>query len=157
VEAGTAILLHAIVRQVRPHVMVETGVADGVSTAAVLAAMDTNGHGVLHSIDIADDVGSLVDNRERWKLHVVAPKPAAVAAVINSVGPIDVFLHDGDHRYVQQSREYATAWRALRPGGVLMSDDVDWSYAFIDFAKTHEEATVMMLDRRKVVGLLVRS
>ena len=157
VETRTAILLHAITRCVRPGVMVETGVADGLSTAVVLHAMHANDHGTLHSIDIADDVGSLVDNHDRWTLHVVAPNQAAVAAAIRSVGPIDMFLHDSDHRYGPQLSEYTTAWRALRPGGILMSDDIDWSYAFIDFANDHDDATIMMLDTRKVVGLLVKS
>ena len=157
VETRTAILLHAITRRVRPGVMVETGVADGLSTAVVLHALHANDHGTLHSIDIADDVGSLVDNRDRWTLHVVTPDEAAVAAAIGSVGPIDIFLHDSDHRYGPQSSEYTTAWRALRPGGILMSDDIDWSYAFIDFANSHHDPAIMMLDTRKVVGLLVKS
>ena len=87
----------------------------------------------------------------------MAPNQAAVAAAIRSVGPIDIFLHDSDHRYGPQLSEYTTAWRALRPGGILMSDDIDWSYAFIDFANDHDDATIMMLDTRKVVGLLVKS
>ena len=37
-----------------------------------------------------------------------------------------------------------------------MSDDIDWSYAFIDFANDHDDATIMMLDTRKVVGFLVK-
>ena len=125
VEIGSVTPLHAIVRTKQPDVMIETGVADGFSTAVILAAMETNGRGELHSYDIADDVGACVTDRTRWTLHIREPLPSS---------PIDLFLHDSDHSYANQSAEYVAAWSILRPGGLLLSDDVDWSCAFLDFA-----------------------
>lgn len=158
VESGTALVLYAAVRLQRTRVMLETGVADGMSTAVVLAAMERNGVGELHSIDIADDVGAFVEDRSRWTLHVVpGNNPAAVTRVIESVAPIDLFFHDGDHRYAQQSAEYEASWKALRPGGLLISDDVDWSCAFLDFVEANGLETTMLLDERKVAGAIVKA
>jgi predicted O-methyltransferase YrrM len=154
VRTETAALIYTMVRLIRPTMMVETGVADGLSTALTLAAMGENGHGNLHSIEIANDVGALVTDRTRWTLHITFENnPAATARLIRSFAPIDVFLHDGDHRYPQQSVEYATAWAALRPGGWLVSDDVDYSYAFRERMITDPEFQGnLLLDTRKVSG-----
>ena len=44
--------LYAIFRHLRPQVAVETGVANGFSTAFALLALDHNGEGHLHSVDL---------------------------------------------------------------------------------------------------------
>src|SRR5439155_326535 len=46
--------LYAIVRELRPRVAVETGVCNGVSTAFLLLALEANGFGELHSIDLPE-------------------------------------------------------------------------------------------------------
>jgi len=38
----------------------------------------------------------------------------------------DVFLHDSDHAYANQKYEYAWAWKHLRDGGLLATDDYVW-------------------------------
>jgi predicted O-methyltransferase YrrM len=155
VEGSTALLLHAVVRVLTPTTVLETGVADGLSSALVLAAMDANGTGELHSIDIAHDVGRLVADRTRWRLHVVEPnRPSACAEVITQLPALDIFFHDGNHALDYQAAEYAAAWPRLRPGGVLLSDDIDWSYAFLDFLDAGGLSAPMLMDRRKVFGLV---
>ena len=135
--------------------MLETGVADGVSTALMLSAMEANGIGELHSVDIADDVGALVTDARRWQLHIVDPGDTnASPAVIGSLPALDLFLHDGNHERPYQASEYAAAWAKLGSGGVLISDDVDWSYAFLDFVSEHELQPAMLMDQRKVLGIV---
>jgi predicted O-methyltransferase YrrM len=155
VEGDTALFLYAAVRYAQPQVVVETGVADGLSSALILRAMDVNEVGELHSIDIADDVGRFISNRRRWNLHVVdGHRPEACAEVLEKIPALDMFLHDGNHRYSFQSMEYRSAWPRLRIGGLLMSDDIDWSYAFLDVVRDLEVETAMLMDNRKVFGLV---
>ena len=47
---------YALVRKLQPDSVVETGVYNGVSTASILAALDRNGHGRLHSIDRSERI-----------------------------------------------------------------------------------------------------
>jgi len=47
---------------------------------------------------------------------------------------IDIFLHDILHTYRNMEWEFRTAWSKLRPGGVLISDDVAMNRAFEDFS-----------------------
>jgi predicted O-methyltransferase YrrM len=120
--------------------VVETGVAQGVTTAVILQAMAENGGGRLYSIDVpppvADDgyVGSLVPDRLRssWTLRTGFSQ-RELAPLLAELETIDLFLHDAEHRYETQIEEYEQAWPRLRSGGPLVTDDVD-TPAFMDFA-----------------------
>ncbi len=151
VEDGTALVLYAIVRLLKPEVVVETGVADGRSTATMLAAMRRNGVGALHSIEINDDVGVLVTDRERWRLHVVGPADP-LTSTLAAIGDVDVFLHDADHTRAGQQRDVTAAHACLRAGGLFLSDDADWSYVFHDTCTSVGATPVMLVDTRKVLG-----
>jgi predicted O-methyltransferase YrrM len=154
-ENETGLLLYALVRLRRPRIVVETGVADGRSTALVLAALEHNGDGRLHSIDVARDVGGLVSARDRWELHVTDGGAGALGDIMRAERPVDLFFHDGDHHYAAQTAEYELALSHLRPGGLLVSDDVDASYAFLDFCARHALPATALLDRSKVAGITV--
>jgi predicted O-methyltransferase YrrM len=133
--------LYRIVRQYRPRLAIETGVFLGRSSTAILSAMHRNGAGRLISMDLpvamsAGETGALVprDLRDRWELrlgdsHVLLPQVLADG--------VDLFFHDSDHNYEIQTFEYETAWPALRPAGILGSDDTNRSAAWADFLGRH--------------------
>jgi predicted O-methyltransferase YrrM len=140
-EPDVVRIVGAVVALARPETMVETGVAQGVSTAAILDAMERNGRGMLFSVDLPvldvktnQFVGHLVPGRlrHRWSLEL-GPSRRVLPGLIERAGPIDIFLHDADHTYEAQMEEYRTAWRQLKPGGILLSDDVN-NAAFVEFA-----------------------
>ena len=156
VQGETARFIYLLIRACRPQVVLETGVADGYSTAVMLAALEENGIGELHSVDISDDVGALVEDRARWRLHVVRRDRGfrQVRRVAGILRPIDIFFHDADHRFVQQTQEYELARTIVRPGGFLVSDDVDFSYAFREFVAAHHYPSAILLDAVKCSGVL---
>ncbi|MDE1822375.1 MAG: class I SAM-dependent methyltransferase [Euryarchaeota archaeon] len=143
--------LYAIVRAMRPRLVVETGVDQGNSSSAILRALDRNETGRLVSIDRPFDtplngdgrvdlsgrgrVGAEVPPglRRRWTL-IAGDAKAHLERVLKSEGPVDIFFHDSDHSYNHQSWEYEMAWPYIRPGGLLLSDDVDWTTAFKNFS-----------------------
>ena len=159
VEDGTAYLLYALVRHMRPSIAVELGVADGRSTQLILSAMDANAEGRLISVDIADEVGGSAAGHPRWELRVHVPGRTAsrqLRGLLAEVAPLDFFFHDAAHSYYDQYAEYLAGWEHLRPGGLLVSDDVDWSWAFLDVARRVNVKPVVLVDRRKAVGILRR-
>jgi len=141
-DARLARTCYAIVRALRPTLAVETGVCYGVTSAYLLQAMQTNGNGHLHSIDLpplaknADQyVGSLIPHplRDRWTLHRGSAQ-RLLPPLLQRLGQIDFFLHDSLHTYQNMKLEFAAAWAALRPGGLLISDDIEGNTAFLEHA-----------------------
>jgi predicted O-methyltransferase YrrM len=156
VEDLHARLLYRLVRRIRPERMVETGVHHGLSTRAILAAMRRNETGRLVSTEISADVGDLVEPelRGRWDLRVIRPNASELRNVLEGLGPLDIFLHDSRHTYLWQRLEYRLGWAALRPGGFLLSDDVDSSFAFLDACREWRAPPVVLVGRSKVFGML---
>jgi predicted O-methyltransferase YrrM len=155
IEEETARLLYSLVRVAQPETVLETGVGNGVSSAIFLAALDANGGGRLHSVDVAGDVGELVGTHPRWHLHLTH-RGAPLDAIAEEVGDLDLFFHDSHHSYDTQMGEFIPAWRHLRPGGLLITDDADHSFAFVDFCKREAHQSMVLLDRRKVTGVMRR-
>jgi predicted O-methyltransferase YrrM len=156
-------LVGALVSLMRPSVVVETGVALGFTTATILAAMERNGTGHLYSVDLPSiqydprrEIGTAVPERlrDRWTL-VVGPTQKVLAPLLREVAPIDLYLHDANHAYSEQLREYRAAWPHLREGGVLASDDVG-NPAFIEFAQEVGARPYLVPSSRpeSVVGLM---
>lgn len=130
----------ALVAITKPAIMVETGVARGLSSAVILSAMARNDMGHLYSVDLpllsTDDaiVGTAVPQhvRDRWTL-ILGPSERKLVELFKQIGEVDIFLHDSDHFYDSQMAEYRLAWQKLKPGAFLLSDDLWASTAFVDF------------------------
>jgi predicted O-methyltransferase YrrM len=152
----TCDLLYCIVRTLRPEVVVETGAANGATTLHIVSALRANGTGHLHSTDVERLAGPLLDpgDREWWTLHVVDWKRTRSTwrRIVEGLPPADLFFHDSDHSYGWQLREYRAALGLLRPGGILASDDVQATYAFLDLCREAGLAPAMLIENGKVAG-----
>jgi predicted O-methyltransferase YrrM len=152
--------LYRLVREIKPRVLVETGVCNGVSTSVILAALEENGDGELYSIDLPEYTDTLYAQGAFWdgKKGAVVPRGRLpgwlipdkyrqswhltlgrsqdkLVALLNGLQKIDFFMHDSEHSYECMSFEYNTAWKYIVPGGVLLSDDITWNTAFEDFSR----------------------
>ena len=144
--------LYSIVRTVRPTLVLETGVSIGVSTAVLLAALDRNGCGHLHSVDIDSDVGRVAraGNTDRWTLHVHPHVGGedSMRRLVAELGSIDVYYHDSGHSWLWQTFEYETAIPATT--SLVLSDDVDASWAFADHCAPRGIRPVALVETNKV-------
>jgi predicted O-methyltransferase YrrM len=142
--AKRVLLQYAVVRAHKPERILETGVANGVSSAYLLLALQRNQKGELHSIDVGDgsfvlhgrSTGWLVPDwlRPRWTLHLGDAREY-LPQVLDQLGVVDIFIHDSLHTYEHMKFEYQLAYPHLRRGGVLVSDDALWNPAFEDFSR----------------------
>lgn len=131
-------LCYLACRHLRPRVVVETGVAYGVTSAYILQALADNRYGELHSIDLPplgkdaeNHVGYVIPQhlRNRWKLRTGSARNI-LPQVLRETENIDVFVHDSLHTYRHMKWEFQSALQALRPGGLLISDDIEVNRAF---------------------------
>jgi predicted O-methyltransferase YrrM len=129
---------YLVCRLLRPDVVVETGVAYGVSSAFILKALEANGRGALHSVDLPPlrreygmFWGMAVDEtlRPRWSLHR-GPSGRVLPGLLAEVGAVNLFLHDSLHTRRNMRREFEAVWPRLREGGVLLADDVERNNVF---------------------------
>jgi len=156
-KTGSSLLIYALVRLRKPQTVVETGVANGLSSFFILHALRANGSGKLYSIDVSPDVGVLLDNDERseWGLRILSQRfgtedfPRAVA----DLPPIDLFLHDSDHSYAWQKMECEQASLRLALDGLVLSDDMDWSLGFIDYCRDASIKLAALIDPPTMFGV----
>ena len=135
---------YAAVRATAPDCVVETGVANGVSSSYLLLALQKNKRGHLHSIGLADraflpigkDPGWLVPEwlRAAWQVHLGDARDI-LPRLLEQLGKIEVFIHDSLHTYDHMTWEFETAYPHLHSGGLLISDDALWNNSFYDFAR----------------------
>ena len=151
------ILLYSLIRLTKPNVVVETGTANGKSAAAICAALSRNRFGHLWSFDVLDTTAPLVNDKHRNFLTLVKTDGKSTTLKkeimrIEAKNGFSIFLHDSDHSYPNQISDYEIA---LDLGfDVILSDDVDASLAFCDFAN---DAGFVYLDAPKFIGLVSAS
>jgi predicted O-methyltransferase YrrM len=154
-------LCYVLARIRRPSVIVETGVCYGVTSAFLLKAIQVNGNGVLHSIDLpplgkaADDfVGRLVvpELRANWKLHRGRSQDL-LPGIVHEKGPVDLFVHDSLHTYRNMRREFEIVTPNLAADGVLIADDVEGNCAFAEWVSHSSPAYSAVVRERVKRGL----
>ncbi|OGO23621.1 MAG: hypothetical protein A2144_01295 [Chloroflexi bacterium RBG_16_50_9] len=138
VGSTPASVIYALCRRQMPGIVIETGVASGISSSYFLAALEKNQKGALYSIDMPgwQDVrsGWLIPDYLRPRWHFVLGRSSeTLEPLLEQVGEIDIFLHDSDHSYRNMTWEFQTAWAHLKSGGLLLSHNIDTNSAFEDF------------------------
>lgn len=140
-DPGFARAAWCLTRHGKPHVVVETGVARGLTSRVILEALRANQSGRLWSIDLpplAPDPaterqrGAAVSEplKRRWTL-VNGSSRRRLPGLLRELGTIDLFVHDSRHSGRNVSFELTRAWGALRAGGFLLVDDVYLNDAFL--------------------------
>ena len=161
--AKKVLLQYAAVRAFAPDVVVETGVASGVSTSYLLLALHKNDRGKLYSIELGDErylppgkpPGWIVPDslKSRWQLRI-GDSRELLPKLLAELGTITVFIHDSLHTYEQMLWEYRAAYPFLKPGGLLISDDAAWNSAFREFCVEVDAARFSIL---RGVGFLQKN
>jgi len=156
-DSRFARLGYLLCRLISPSVVLETGVAYGVSSAFILRALEENGGGMLHSVDLPPlrteyerFWGVAVPDalRGRWRLHR-GSSARILPPLLEETRTVDLFVHDSLHTHRNMSREFDTVWPRLRSGGVILADDVERNRAFGELRQKNPALWRVVQDREE--------
>lgn len=130
---GAYDLLYFLVRVLRPDTVVETGVAAGFSSRAMLSALRENGHGKLYSSDfpyfrLPDPekfVGYIVepDLRDRWELHTRGDQ-VNLQEISLKIERVDLFHYDSDKSVAGRNSALVTMNPLFHDTTLIIYDDI---------------------------------
>jgi predicted O-methyltransferase YrrM len=156
-DSRLARLCYLLCRLSSPSVVVETGVAYGVSSAFILRALEENGRGTLYSVDLpplrreAERLWGIAvpgGSRGRWRLYR-GSTARVLPKVLRETRTVDLFVHDSLHTYANMRREFDAVWPRLRSGGLLLADDVERNRAFAEL-RLRDPALWRVVEDREV-------
>src|SRR5882762_9915443 len=153
---------YAVCRTLSPNTVIETGVAYGVTTSFVLQALTQNQRGRLWSIDLPplcplpdQSVGLFVPQELKIKWHLERGATRRhLPGMLSRLRTVDLFIHDSLHTRSNMMWEFERVWPHLRPGGVLIADDVQGQPAFEEFvARRNPQFSAIVIEENKDAAL----
>jgi len=133
---GRRVAWYALARLIRPALVIETGVHDGLGALLLLRALERNGDGRLVSFDINPAAGWLVGPHPLWELRIERAVDG-LPEVLAAAPPVGVFIHDSLHSYVNERAELELGAARLAPRGVLITDNAHGTRALADVCAGH--------------------
>jgi len=143
IEIDAPLELHALVRLLRPRHVIEVGVSSGVSSAYLLAALELNGQGTLHSVDLPSHPRpsaaarggaswSLPPGRgsgwavpfklrARWDLRL-GDKALVLPLLTKELPTTELLVYDVPHDCTKSAREFRALDSLFPRGGVAIVD-----------------------------------
>ena len=157
-------LLYFLTRYLRPDNVLETGVAAGFSSYAILSALKKNGKGTLYSSDFPyfrinnpeKYIGIVVekDLKKNWNLFVEGDDNN-LPKIFKSVKKIDLFSYDSDKRYSGRSKTLKKVSNFLSENHVIIMDDIQDNSFFHDFIKENNISHWKIFEfQNKYLGLI---
>lgn len=160
---GDLNLLFNAVRLLQADKVIETGVAYGWSSLAILHAMSLNEKGKLYSVDMPyvkkgneAFVGIVVPNnlKDRWVL-LREPDNCGLEKLLDlTKGNLDLCHYDSDKSWWGRAYAFPLLWNALKPGGLFISDDIQDNLFFSNFVKVKKLNFAVTKSSGKYVGLI---
>jgi len=141
--------LRMLCRLVGARRVLEIGTFTGYSAIAMAMGMGEGGE--LHTIDINDELEDFVHHyirRSGQEGRIVFHVGSAREVLRDLDGPFDLVFIDADKR--QYTDYYSAVIDKVRPGGVIVADDVLWEGKVIDTA-AHDPQTRGILEFNDLV------
>ena len=158
-EEQLFILLYSLIKANKSKLIIETGVANGISTNAIMKALEeSGGDGELHSFDVLPETSKAYVGGGNWNFYLLKGKNVhkQINSAVSLLPKVDVWVHDSNHGYRWQKFEYLLALSVLSKNGILISDDIDASSAWGELAKTHFRKSYVIFDSRKFIGIAIK-
>lgn len=159
--AGNLDLVYHLCEFLEAREVVETGVAYGWSSLAILLSLQKR-KGHLRSVDMPyakmgndDFVGIVVPQklRENWEL-IRLPDSKGLKIALDKTRQLDLCHYDSDKTYAGRMFAYPLLWEKLRSGGIFMSDDIQDNLGFRDWCNKMKLQPVIIGMNGKYIGVI---
>lgn len=162
---GNYFLIYFLIRKFKLLNIVETGVAAGWSSLAILRALKKNGKGHLYSSDFPyfrlEDpekyIGYLAQdesNKNDWILDIRGDD-VALPQIKNQIGnkSIDLFHYDSDKSYSGRANALKTLKSKINSKTIIIFDDIQNNLHFKDFVEENKKEFYVFELEGKFIGI----
>lgn len=144
---GRRVGWYAVVRALRPEVVVETGTDKGLGSVVLAAALLRNRSGRLTSIDINPAAGYLVQRRYAEVVDLVVHDSLDAIRAVER--PVDLFIHDSWHSPEHEAAEFAAVTPQLTSSARVLSDNAHVTAELPKWAEQHGRAFLFFGEQPK--------
>jgi hypothetical protein len=139
IEFGRRLGWYAVVRAIKPNLVVETGVHQGVGacvlTSALLRNFAEGSSGTYIGTDISKNAGNLLSGKYKSMGEIMFGD--SIESLNKLTDKIDVFINDSDHSAEYEAAEYETVTRLLSDNCVLIGDNSHVTTKLSDYSRKH--------------------
>ena len=162
---GHVDLLFGLCESMKVKKVLETGVAYGWSSQAILSSLSKR-DGELVSVDMpmvkqADyhliGVAVAEENYPFWYLIREPDKYGLIKAIKKLKYDIDIVHYDSDKSYYGRKWSQKVIWKNLKPGGIFISDDIEDNSAYREFVEENNLNFIVLKFEGKFVGVIKRT
>lgn len=163
--AGGIDIIFALVKIFKPKKCIETGVAAGWSSLAILKGIESTPNADLISVDMPypkmnneNHVGCVVPEslRQKWTL-IREPDRNGLEKAIKLAGNVDFCHYDSDKSYTGRLWAYRLIWKHLNDGGIMISDDIQDNIAFKKFCDEVNKEPFIIEDNNRFIGIIINN
>lgn len=150
-QLGRRIGWYAFVRALKPRLVVETGVHQGVGALVLISALmrnvDEGYDGRYLGTDIDPNAGELIKGKYGNLGRVRYGD--SIESLKSLEGPIDLFVNDSDHSAHYEAREYRTIEKIIAPNAIILGDNSHVTSSLLDFSKEHGRSFLLFREEPK--------
>lgn len=133
---------YALVRLLKPRLVIETGVDKGLGSVVLASALLRNheegGSGRYIGTDINPEAGFLLAGRYREVAEIRYGD--SIESLREIDGPIDLFINDSDHSADYERREYEVIAEKLSERAVIIGDNSHVSDELLKFSRNNDRS-----------------
>ncbi len=158
-------LIYNLCEKFKVKKTLETGVAYGWSSLAILLSINSRNKSNLISIDMPylfrnndSYVGCVIPKffKKKWSLIRLPDRQALKKSIRQLNTSIDLCHYDSDKSYKGRMWAYPIIWKNLKNKGLLISDDISDNIAFIEFCNKIKKEPIIIKKNKKYVGIIIK-
>jgi hypothetical protein len=124
---------YAVVRVVKPAVVIETGVDKGLGAVVLAAAILKNGHGRYYGTDIDPTAGRMLSGPYAAAGEILYGD--SLESLARFEREVDLFINDSDHSADYEAREYVCIEPKLSARSIILGDNAHATDALMDWSE----------------------